>query len=385
MAKHRRARTGGIDSKRVGGGLVIGALASGALAVGALSAAGDANASCVAAGGWFRIGSGCTATAPGDFAIAFGEGATAYASGGWNTAISFGTDATTNAVGKGNTAIGRGLGATAGAYGNDNTAIAIGDGAAPAGGGAQRASMASRRPTTAIAGTPNVEPGGTKKLASGGAAAVDSHNTAIAIGDGAGAAAGGGNNNYARAMGENSIAVAGYDRPRMVPAPELARAAITATPETFNNNTAIAEGDDSEARAVLGNNNTARARGTNSHALAGGVIVPDDTNTLIAVGGGTVLRGSNNSASVRGNNSRALAGGPAAQLRAFGSTARATALSIDNNTASVRGNDSLAAAGPGSGSRARVIANNSSARARDGERVTVRRDNVDPPREAEQE
>ena len=52
--------------------------------------------------------------------------------------------------------------------------------------------------------------------------------------------------------------------------------------------------------------------------------------------------------------------------------------------ASVRGNGSLAAAGPGSNSRARVIANNSSALARDGARVTVRRNNVDPPRGSEE-
>src|ERR1700752_3448713 len=109
MAKHAQVRTGGIDSKRLGGGFMVGALASGALAVGALTSAGDANASCVSAGGWFSMGSGCTTTDPGDFAIAMGEGATAYASGGRNTAISFGAGANTNAVGTDNTAVGLGL------------------------------------------------------------------------------------------------------------------------------------------------------------------------------------------------------------------------------------------------------------------------------------
>ena len=233
MAKHRRVRTGGIDSKRVGGGLLIGAMASGALAVGALGTAGDANASCVAAGGWFSIGSGCTATAPGDFAIAFGEGATAYASGGGNTAMSFGAGANTNAIGTGNTAIGRGLGATAGAYGIDNTAIAIGDGAAPTGGGgAEQALMVSSRPTTAIAGNLNARPsGGTKKLAADvSAAPTYSHNTAIAIGDGAGAAAGNGNNNYASAMGRPQYC--GPQRVAMATGPSCAASPAPPSPDT---------------------------------------------------------------------------------------------------------------------------------------------------------
>ena len=140
---------------------------------------------------------------------------------------------------------------------------------------------------------------------------------------------------------------------------------------------------------MLGDNNTAVARGNDSHALSGGTIAPDErddnTNNLIAVGGGTVVRGSNNAATVRGNNSRALAGGPAVDLvRAFAGTARAVAVSLDNNRASVRGNDSRAVAGPGSDSRARVVGDGSSATARDGQRVISRGNGVhNPPRETE--
>ena len=222
MGKHKTVVAGGIDRRRLGGGLVIGALASGALAVGALSSAGQADASCVSAGGWFSIGSGCTTTAPGDFALAIGEGATATADGGRNTAISIGTGATSSAVGYHNTAIAIGDALGAGGGGTTNNRAAVG--------------MVSGQ-TVAIAG------GSAVKYAADGTAlattGVDSNNTAIAIGGGARATAAFGNNNYASAVGEGSIAGAGRG----------------------NNNRAIARGVQAEASAIGGDNNTAIAVG----------------------------------------------------------------------------------------------------------------------------
>lgn len=213
----------------------VGALASGTLAVGALSSAGGANATCVAAGGWFSIGSGCVATSPGDFALAIGKDAEATADGGGNTAISWGDGATTYAVGTNNTAIGRGLGANAEAYGVNNKAIAIGDAIGAGGGGTtpDRSLAASGR-TTAIAGTPNV-----KFAADASEVKVDSNNTAIAVGGGARAVAARGSNNYASAFGDLSKANAGLG----------------------NDNRAIARGVQAEADALGGNHNTAIAIG----------------------------------------------------------------------------------------------------------------------------
>ena len=185
MGTHRSVSTSSADRKRLCGGLFIGTLASGAMAVGALSSAGDANATCVSAGGWFTVGSGCTTSAPGDFALAIGEGAVATATGGGNLAVSWGVGASATAVGKNNTAI---------AIGN---AIDTGGGTSPE----QSLAAASGR-TTAIAGASNV------KLAADGRP-VDSNNTAIAIGGGARAVAARGNGNYASAVGELSRANAG--------------------------------------------------------------------------------------------------------------------------------------------------------------------------------
>src|SRR6195952_1389200 len=104
MGTHRSVSTSSADRKRLCGGLFIGTLASGAVAVCAPSSAGDANATCVSAGGWFTVGSGCTTSAPGDFALAIGEGAVATATGGGNLAVSWGVGASATAVGKNNTA-----------------------------------------------------------------------------------------------------------------------------------------------------------------------------------------------------------------------------------------------------------------------------------------
>ncbi len=150
MSKHTRVRVSGPDGRRLAGGVVIGALASGAMALGALGSAGDANATCVSAGGWFTIGSGCTTTDPGDFALAIGRGATATATGGENTALAFGNAASATAQGFHNVAVGSGLGATAEAIGGyNNTAIAIGDPATGSGGGGMQAAalQAKTRPT----------------------------------------------------------------------------------------------------------------------------------------------------------------------------------------------------------------------------------------------
>jgi hypothetical protein len=372
----------------------MGTLASGAMAIGALSSAGDANATCVSAGGWFTVGSGCTTSAPGDFALAIGEGAVATATGGGNLAVSWG------------------VGASATATGKNNTAIAIGNAIDSGGGGTSPeqslAAMSGR--TTAIAGASNV------KLDADGRP-VDSNNTAIAIGSGAQATAARGNGNYASAVGELSRANAGTgDRNRAIARgveaqasagggdgntaiaignpvpvddrgtdstlaafrrtqPTVAQAgslgllnprAELAEPDqtvTSNNNTAISRGDGTITRAGDGSNNYASATGNRSGASASG--------------------GNGNRATVRGNDSFAVAG---ADILTRSTATRAALEDGDNtgnrNTATVRGNGSVAVAGPGDGSRATVTANDSSARARDGARVTVRRDHVDSPRKA---
>ncbi|RDH78862.1 hypothetical protein DVS77_09680 [Mycolicibacterium moriokaense] len=347
MGKHIDSAQAAIDGKRLGGGILIGALASGAVAIGALGSAGQANATCVSAGGWFSIGSGCTTTDRGDFALAIGPGATASASGGRNTAIAWGASATATAEGVHNVAIGGGLEATALAIGgHDNTAIAIGNPGPGYDGGGMQAELSAApklRPTLAVAGS---LPTDTRANASLAAAPEPSHNTAIAIGNGTRAGAFGGNNNFASAVGNAD-----------------------------------------QATAVGGDNNVAIVHGNNSNAAAGtgpgGVDTPEEAAKASAAI--SRARSSNNVAIVRGNHSQALAGAVAGPSMNYFARAADPAAdnSTDGNSAIVRGNYSQASAGGGPRNRARVFGNRSSARAIGSDQnVTSKGDDVhNPPAE----
>jgi hypothetical protein len=386
--------------------LVIGALASGAFALASLGSAGDANATCVSAGGWFTLGNGCTTSAPGDFALAIGPGATATASGGMNTAISWGAGANTTAEGVHNVAIGAGLGATAQAVGRDNTAIAIGDPSTGGSGGGMQNLAAKQqlsRPTTAIAGASLNQRADAAELA---AQPQYSHNTAIAIGNGAQAGAGLGNNNFASAVGADSRATAsgGDNNTALVfgdgsqavagqgavaaPVPYLTSDLAVSRPQS-NNNIAIVRGDGSSAVAGGGDNNKAAVFGDGSHAIAGQGGGFTDTGAQERAVSVSRLPSNNNVAVVRGNNSTAYAGVAARQFN--DTRARAVqgpsddpeATSIDNNNvATVVGNQSHAYAGYGDNNRARVFGTNSRASAFGGNRhVTTVGDNKPPAAE----
>jgi hypothetical protein len=354
MAKHRAARVDEVNLRRLGGGLLMGALTSATLAVTAVGTAGEANATCVSAGG-FHIGSGCTTSSPGDFALAIGKGATATATGGRNVAIAWGTGASAMASG-----------------GTGNTAIAIGN--TPSGStGAQNLAGMQVRGTTAIAGTDDT--------ASKDALAVrqpSNNNTAIAIGVGTRANAGYGNGNTARAIGTNVRATAGQG----------------------NRNVAEVFGSDgSTADAGNGDGNLAIVHGDNSHGTAGvGSRSTTPSATLRADISDTSSNGGNyNVAIVHGNESTATAsGGNFNRATVFGDRSIANAgrglvrylskedvsSTSNRNNASVVGNDSVANAGPGDDSRASVSGNNSSASARLGQRVRVHGNNVNPPKGA---
>ncbi len=364
--RHRKTERCSVDRARIGGGLLIGALASGALAAGALSTAGQAQASCVSAGGWFSIGSGCTTTNPGDFALAIGPGATATASGGANTAISWG------------------VGASASATGVHNTAIAIGNAATGGDAGDPRA-LARSTNTVAVAGSQPYN------LAADGTQTVQTNNTAIAIGNGAQSFAGGvhstaisngtqanataqgvrnlayargtqasaralgGSDNTAIAIGNpvdtpdtRAIAAGPTSRPTQAYAGDVSeivaggKANIVDQTTQSSHNTAIALGNGAIAAAGNGNDNYARAVGVRSAAGAFG--------------------GNRNRAVVLGNDSTAVAGGRPIS-GAEEAVAKAEPQTSDGNTAVVVGSNSRAQAGPGNGNRARVFGNNSSARA----------------------
>jgi hypothetical protein len=102
-------------------------------------------------------------------------------------------------------------------------------------------------------------------------------------------------------------------------------------------------------------------------------IVHGDGSSAIAGGGNF------NRATVFGNLSTANAGrGPVAY---FAKADIPNASDTSNrNSASVVGNDSHATAGPGNDSRASVSGNSSNASARNGQRVHVHGDNVNPPK-----
>jgi hypothetical protein len=398
MGKHRTGvQVNGTDCRRIGGGLVIGALASGAFALASLGSAGDANATCVSAGGWFTLGHGCTTTAPGDFALAIGPGATANASGGMNTAISWGAGANTTAEGVHNVAIGAGLGATAQAVGRDNTAIAIGDpSTGGSGGGMQNlAARPAYRPATAIAGAPVNQRADAADLA---AQPQYSHNTAIAIGNGAQAGAGLGNNNFASAVGADSRATAsGGDNNKALvfgdgsqavagqgavaaPVPYLTSDVALSRPQS-NNNIAIVRGNGSSAIAGGGDNNKAAVFGDGSHAIAGqgGFTDTSAQERAISV---SRLPSNNNVAVVRGNDSTAYAGAVASRRSDSETRLALQPNSNNNNIATVLGNHSQAYAGDGNGNRARVIGSRSSAAAFGGHRtVTSVGDDVHKPAE----
>ncbi len=360
--------------RRAGGGLLIGALTSGVLAAGALSTAGEADASCVSAGGWFKIGKGCETTKPGDFALAIGPGATATATGGFNTAFSFGQGAVATAVGKFNSASAKGINARAEAIGGyNNTAIAIGDAAADGGGGAEVELARASTGTYASAGN------GLMKLADGSETAQNHGNTAIAIGNSARSLATG-VHNFAAAWGIQATAQAIGGR----------------------NNTAIAIGNPDEANVGGGGGaeQRAAARLIPTTAIAGNVRAVEatardtereqssDNNTAIAIGNGTRAGagdGSQNFAKALGNRSVAAAlGGNWNRALVFGDDSIASAgLPINipgmpntderyrltaierkqsnGNTAVVAGNNSVAVAGDGLRNLARVFGNRSTA------------------------
>jgi hypothetical protein len=419
MGKHEAEGRCGADRARIGGRLLIGALASGAMAAAALNTAGQAEATCMSAGGWFSVGHGCTTSAPGDFAFAIGEGAEATATGGFNTAIAVGNFTSATASGQMNTAIGVGAGATAEAIGGySNVALAIGD--AATGGGDTQALMRAKG-TYALAGSDprkladDVDRqvavqnhnntaisigSGAQSTANGvfstasafgtmaNAIASGARNTAFAFGTQASAQALGGKNNTAIAIGNPDIVNDGGG----TPTPELRTSIKTSTP----------------TQAVAGNVNV-RDGGT-AAALAGGTEEPSN-NTAIAVGNGSVVRaggGNNNYASAIGNRNIALAlGGNRNRATVVGNDSRAgagapvksdtsdqtrlsaaiKAAASNGNTATVVGNRSTAVAGPGKRNLASVIGNNSSARASgDGQRaVTVGNDKDTPSKEKENE
>jgi hypothetical protein len=378
---------------RVGGGLLVGALASGAMAAAAMGTAPPAEASCVAAGGWFSIGSGCVATSPGDFALAIGPGATATADGGSNTAIAWG------------------VGAMATATGVHNTAMAIGNAATGGDSGAEELSRVSTR-TVAVAGQPTK----VAAAAAEGMQPVQSYNTAIAIGNGA----------QSRASGVRSTAISNGTEANATARGVQNFAYSRGTRATSQaisgrNNTAIAignpdvvEGPNTKAELASGREivqNTTAVAG--DLAGAGGAQAPraaapdqsSDNNTAIAVGNGTVARagtgsgnyasalgnrsialaqgGDRNRAIVRGNDSRAGAG---ALGKAGGAEASALAAigagdgTSNGNTAIAVGNRNTAVAGPGNGNVARVFGSRSTARATgEKQRVTSVGVGVDKP------
>jgi hypothetical protein len=409
MGQHSIDRHSEANRRRVGGGLLIGALTSGVLAAGALSTAGEADASCVSAGGWFKIGKGCETTKLGDFALAIGPGATATATGGFNTAFSFGQGAVATAIGKFNSASARGVGARAEAIGGyNNTAIAIGD--AADGGGSTDPEQLRMAPTGAYASAGN----GLKKLADGSEAEQSHGNTAIAIGNSARSSASG-VHSFASALGTLANANASGVR-------NVASAwGIQATAQAIGgrNNTAIAIGNPDEVTGG-GTEERVAARLTPTTAVAGNLRATEaaarlaeqeqssDNNTAIAIGNGTRAGagdGSQNFAKALGNRSVAAAlGGDWNRALVFGNDSIASAgrrinvpgmpstpetyriaaierESKDGNTAVVAGNRSVAVA-DGLRNLARVFGNRSTALA-EGEkkRVTVVGNDVNLPKD----
>jgi hypothetical protein len=175
MGRHRAVVAG---RHNLAGGLMLSALASGAMAIGSVSSAPEANATCVSAWG-LGNGRGCETTNIGDFAIAIGPGATARASGGFNTAMSFGRRAQSSATG--------GFGNFALAAGNPAPSVVTGN---------------PDQVTTAQAGT-GKSPGFANGDFAGG-----NRNAAIALGNGSYAGAGGGNRQLARVFANRSVAAA---------------------------------------------------------------------------------------------------------------------------------------------------------------------------------
>jgi hypothetical protein len=411
MGQHSIDKRSDANHRRVGGGLLIGALTSGVLAAGALSTAGEADASCVSAGGWFKIGNGCETTKPGDFALAIGPGATATATGGFNTAFSFGQGAVATAVGKFNSASASGDGARAEAVGGyNNTAIAIGD--AADGGGSSDPEQLRMAPRGAYASAGS----GLKKLADGSEAEQSHGNTAIAVGNSARSSASG-VHSFASALGTLANANASGVR-------NTASAwGIQATARAIGgrNNTAIAIGNpDEDSAGGGGPKERAAARLIPTTAVAGNVRATEaeareaeqeqssDNNTAIAIGNGTRAGagdGSQNFAKALGNRSVAAAiGGDWNRALVFGDDSIASAgrrINLpgvpnnpetylvaaierepkDGNTAIVAGNKSVAVA-DGLRNLARVFGNRSTALAEGvKKRVTVIGNDVNPPKD----
>lgn len=399
MKQHRKSRRHGADRTRVGGSLLIGALASGAFAAGALGTAGEAEATCVSAGGWFSIGKGCSTEKFGDFAFAIGPGAQATAAGGFNTAIAWGAGAVSEAFGKFNNAIAigdaaevddGGMNALAakerrGAYASvgvnperykladssvqetrGSTAIAIGNSARSTAVGLN--SFASARGALAEAearGVRNVASSwGTQAIAR---AIGGKNNTAIAIGDPDAfvplGESGGLPEQRFEARKIPTTAIAGNLRSAEATA---ARAIEVAEPEqSSDNNFAIAIGNGTRAGAGDGSNNYARALGNRSVAAASG--------------------GNWNRALVLGHDSVASAGRPIGILGLPGSsdpaTYRIAVKQSNGNTASVTGNGSAAVAGPGLRNLASVFGNRSSLVAQgERKRATLIGNDINDPR-----
>jgi hypothetical protein len=385
------------------------------MAAGALGSAGEAQASCVSAGGWFSIGNGCTTTKFGDFALAIGPGATATAAGGFNTAFSMGEGAVAYAVGKFNSATAKGIAARAEAVGGwRNTAIAIGDAAADDNGTDPQQARYIRTGAYAVAGNNPL-----RRLADGSEEQVPNHgNTAIAIGNSARSGASG-VHSTAYSLGTGAIAEArGIFNRAFAKGTQAGAWAIDG-----RNNTAIAIGDPAEAPNDGGDPAerasvrllTTRAGAGNLDSLGGGkaeklqqdpgTSVSGDNNTAISIGNGSVAgagNGSRNYARVLGNRSVAGAlGGNGNRALVFGDDSTASAGRARNaateaetrmaaepsngNTAIVKGNESRAFAGPGLRNLARVIGDRSTARAQGvKQRDTVTGDDVNPPKDEPQ-